>query len=96
MPAQFALKSSGQVTGDGIIGAGTIRVYALIVTPAAADARVDLKLDSGAGSILLTGKAVANGPSVVIPIPEGGLVFASVCFADISGVGAEANILYDD
>jgi len=73
-----------------------IRIWKIILYPAAANSIVQLKNDAtDTGDVLLTISSVANGPSVEADFTDvGGLLFSTACFCKPAGTGSIAYVWY--
>ena len=87
--------SHADISGDGVVKAASGAIVAVILTPAAALSSLILYHNPSAatGTVLLKLHAVANGASVAFE-PAIPYVFATGCYADIGGTGANATVVY--
>jgi len=98
MAAPYGVPAEGAViTSDGVIGTSgeTSIVFGVILT-AGASGVCNLNLHEGTGTggdQHFEGYNPDNGKSLYFPIP-GGLHFVDGLYADISGTGASATIIY--
>ncbi len=88
------MSSLNKVTASGNVGTGSRYLQSIVLSPAAAVATLDVRLDGAAGAVVLTLQAAANGSSVVWQATDKPGVGASQPHATLTGAGASASFEY--
>lgn len=87
------IASHAAVAADGIVKSGPGSLVGVVLTAAAADASLILyDASSATGTVLCTLAAVQK--TSVSFTPVAGIAFAIGCYADITGSGATATVVY--
>lgn len=83
-----------EVTATGDVVTGSPVLHSVVLTPAAAVARLEIR-DGASGAIRATLQAAANGTSAVwVSGDEDGVLFSTAVHATLSGAGAAAAFEY--
>jgi hypothetical protein len=87
------MSNLAKVTATGNVAAGQRVLRSVILSPAAAVASVDVRLDGASGTVVATLQAAANGGAVVWQAAREG-VLASQLHATLTGASASATFEY--
>lgn len=79
-----------QAGGNAAIEVGTVVLFAVVLTPAAAAATCNIREGGVGGTIVLSLSAPVSGQSVVIPVP---ITIKDPAVTDIVGAGATVNVV---
>jgi hypothetical protein len=88
------MSTLAKVTATGNVGTGSKYLQSIVLSPAAAVATLDVRLDGSGGAVVLTLQAAANGASVVWQATDRPGVGAAQPHATLAGAGASASFEY--
>ena len=88
------MSKTSKVNTTGTI-ATSISIVGVFVKPGASDGVVELRQDDGSGDKSIDLEFNANGPSVFVAIPGGGVEYGGVCHAVLTNIDS-VTIIYKD